>query len=149
MGKDQTKCNDCLCHVSDEEVSIITDAVCASPIDINHELDLSFLDMGDGVCNLELNTKEYFFDVGDCCLTIQDLMCRQEIIYPGNYVTSNYVTCPDNLCIESNNFCIPENLGDGLCHDYNNSPFCDYDLGDCCTLKMNTTECAWCKCSNL
>ena len=103
MGKDQTKCNDCLCHVSDEEVSIITDAVCASPIDINHELDLSFLDMGDGVCNLELNTKEYFFDVGDCCL--DEPVCRS-----GGYPQA-IQPCPISICVRSNIFCVPEELG--------------------------------------
>ena len=119
---DRSLCQNCSCILSSAERQVIKDKKCGS-----HNFNL-----GDGICDLAYNKAENFFDVGDCCLTIQDLMCRQEIIYPGNYVTSNYVTCPDNLCIESNNFCIPEQLGDGICQDHNNGPFCDFDLGDCC-----------------
>ena len=122
VENDRSLCQNCLCILSNSERQVIKDENCGS---------FNFY-LGDGICDLAYNNAANFFDVGDCCLTIQDLMCRQEIIYPGNYVTSNYVTCPDNLCIESNNFCIPEQLGDGICQDHNNGPFCDFDLGDCC-----------------
>ena len=45
---------------------------------------------------------------------------------------SLYTKCSENPCIKSDIFCIPEEKGDGICQDYNNAPFCDYDLGDCC-----------------
>ena len=47
----------------------------------------------------------------------------------------------------SNTFCITEELGDGICQDYNNGPFCDYDLGDCFAINSNLDECCNCKTS--
>ena len=55
------------------------------------------------------------------------------------------VTCPENRCITPGNFCIEEELGDGICQFYNNGPFCNYDNGDCCPL-IHDTDCCYCKC---
>ena len=59
---------------------------------------------------MTLNTPEYFFDIGDCCL-------------------NNSLS---DICVRSNMTCIAEELGDGKCQDYNNGKLCDFDLGDCC-----------------
>ena len=54
--------------------------------------------------------------------------------------------CPENPCIKSDNFCITEELGDGICQDYNNGPFCNYDMGDCCLVGRNVDHCCTCHC---
>ena len=82
---------------------------------------------GDGYCDLNHNNAENFFDVGDCCL--EDLQCRLKFFNFTNFIPR---FCPENTCIKSNLFCIPEELGDGICQDHNNGPFFDFDLGDCC-----------------
>ena len=28
-------------------------------------------------------------------------------------------------------------IGDGICQDHNNGPFCEYDGGDCCVTSIN------------
>ena len=74
-------------------------------------------------------------------MPIQDLACAQE-----------YGPCPDEVCIESNNFCIPHQLGDGICQDHNNGPFCNFDLGDCCLnfgiplSEQDNPDCCTCSC---
>ena len=39
-------------------------------------------------------------------------------------------------------------MGDGKCHDNNNGPLCDYDLGDCCVRpgELISDECCRCDC---
>ena len=115
VENDRSLCQNCSCILSNAERQAIKEENCK---EYNFEL-------GDGICQPAYNNADNFFDIGDCCLPIQDLTCMNEISY-------NYFTCPDNLCIESNNFCIPGQLGDGICQDHNNGPFCDFDLGDCC-----------------
>ena len=93
MGKDQTNCDDCLCIVSEEEFDKINETMCES-------FFVSFLDIGNGICNLELNVKEFLFDVGDCCM--DDPVCHSDgILQP----------CPHSICISSNIYCIPEEIG--------------------------------------
>ena len=126
---------------------------------LKSKLIVSYRDhLGNGYCDLNYNNEDNFFDVGDCCL--EDLQCRLKF-----YNFTNFVPrfCPENTCIKSNLFCIPEELGDGICQDHNNGPFCDYDLGDCCLTggledldlvrgtfaiegPKNTTECCDCLC---
>ena len=81
--------------------------------------------LGDGVCNSELNNVDNWFDAGDCCYEQ-----------------------PIENCYQSNVFCNPDTLGDGICQDYNNGPLCDYDLGDCCQLPIadRGDECCYCTC---
>ena len=96
-------------------------------------------------CEVNFNTEEYFFDVGDCCL---DLNFETGCIYKDkNTGAEEYIYCPENPCIKSNNFCVPEELGDGICQDHNNGPYCDYDMGDCCLLlDQSKQDCCNCKC---
>ena len=59
------------------------------------------------------------------------------------------IECPENPCIKSNVHCIPHELGDGVCQDHNNGPFCDYDIGDCCLAnRFEVSECWPCFCQN-
>ena len=81
---------------------------------------------GNGVCDVGFNTEEHFFDVGDCCLENPTCMSSSFIS------TAVDPFCQENLCIESNIFCVKEELGDGICQGHNNGPYCDHDLGDCC-----------------
>ena len=104
------------CWVSSEEREVIMEDNCQMS-----------LFLGDGICDLNYNKKEYFFDIGDCCL--QDRICVKD----GLTMFQTEVPCPDNPCIESNQYCIEHELGDGICQDHNNGPYCDYDLGDCCS----------------
>ena len=84
---------------------------------------------GNGICNLQLNNMENFFDAGDCCM-------------PGAFY---------KYCRKSNFYCDKETTGDGICQDFNNGPLCDFDLGDCClpiTNQHYTEECCFCLCQN-
>lgn len=93
-------------------------------------------DLGNGLCDLKFNNKEFFFDIGDCCFEWTSKH------FNGDTLKYEY-TYPH--CIKSNNFCIPEELGDGICQDHNNGPFCQYDLGDCCLL-FHGDDCCGCAC---
>ena len=134
VENDRSLCQNCSCILSNNERQAIEEENCK---------EYNF-DHGDGYCDSEYNNAENFFDIGDCCLPIQDLACTQQ-----NAVGS----CPDKVCIKSNNFCIPHQLGDGICQDHNNGPFCNFDLGDCCLRFSDDhnneeflTDCCTCSC---
>ena len=115
---DFSLCQDCFCITSQ-----INYTDCAWHDKYINNPALGFLGTGD--CDPLLNTVEYFFDAGDCCLD----------------------TSKDNVfCLKSDNYCIPKEIGDGICQDHNNSPLCDYDLGDCC-LPGPKDFCCECRCS--
>ena len=125
---DRNSCTNCTCWVDNDQLVKIKEELC---LEYNYNL-------GDGTCDLDLNSKEYFFDIGDCCQ--MDTICVENRF--------DQVTCPDHPCIESNQYCIEHELGDGICQDHNNGPYCDYDLGDCCSISSQAYEdCCTCKCS--
>ena len=126
MHNDRTLCEDCFCYIMNA-----TDET--SNLMCNDYLP----DLGDKFCDLSLNNVKNYFDVGDCCLP--DTYCLIED-------TISHVPCPEMVCIQSNIFCVPEELGDGVCQDYNNGPYCNYDFGDCCLVPGNLTECCHCVC---
>ena len=139
-GNDRTLCTNCTCHLTEDKVSEIKNYACNSSVFFdeltsekggpgNHHL-------GNGFCDLMFNQDKYFFDIGDCCLH-DEVSCRG--------IDGQTDKCPENTCILSNNFCIQEELGDGICQDHNNGPYCDYDLGDCCD-GTSASECCACKC---
>ena len=132
MENDRTLCQDCFCYFS-EAKQILDEYMNMDEYDDGME----YAFWGDGSCDLNYNKPEHFFDFGDCCM--EQLDCRLD---------NQFVYCPDNPCIKSNMFCIPEELGDGICQDHNNSPYCDFDLGDCCT-DEEEFECRWCSCGTM
>ena len=136
LENDRSLCDNCSCITNQIERDGYIEEHC-NP-------DYIWFDIGDGICDLNLNQAKHFFDAGDCCLPIEDLTCRTKQHASSYY---NYEACPENPCIMSNNFCIIEELGDGKCQDHNNSPFCNYDLGDCCLIKMLEETCCTCACS--
>ena len=131
MESDRTLCQDCFCYISE------TKEILDEYMNMDYEYTLDLANWGNGHCDLYHNNPEHFFDVGDCCL--EHLSCQ---------IDGQCVDCPANPCIESNVFCVPEELGDGICQDHNNSPFCDYDLGDCCSV-MEQFECRQCLCRDI
>ena len=124
MQNDRTLCQDCFCHLPQQDKIKIEEKFkkCDHPVR-DH--------WGNGYCDLNHNNAENFFDVGDCCL--ENLQCRLKFENFTNFIPR---FCPENTCIQSNIFCILEELGDGICQDHNNGPFCDYDLGDCCLTEV-------------
>ena len=131
MENDRSLCKDCLCYIQEEEKTLLDEEFNKN---CPHEMIYAW---GDGICDLNLNNKENYFDVGDCCQENPNCM---SFAY-----NTKYVECPENSCIQSNIFCILEELGDGICQDHNNGPFCQYDLGDCCSVPGNFTDCC-CNC---
>ena len=131
MSSDRSLCSDCLCYIQEEEKILLDEEFNKN---CPHEMIYAW---GDGICDLNLNNKENYFDVGDCCLENPKCM---SFAY-----NTKYVECPENVCIQSNTFCILEELGDGICQGHNNGPFCQYDLGDCCSVPGNFTTCC-CNC---
>ena len=133
MGNDRTVCEDCFCFVpEDDQASIKEKHFERCPLYFQHHL-------GNGFCDLNQNNEDHYFDLGDCCL--EDISCRLKFFNQTSHVEKY---CPANPCIRSNIFCVQEELGNGICEDHNNGPYCDYDLGDCCMKPPNngptTTE---------
>ena len=126
MGNDRTLCEDCFCFIPEADKASIEEKYL--------EKCSLFIPqyLGRGNCDLNMNNVENYFDLGDCCL--EDVSCRIKFFNETDYVTKY---CPENPCIRSNIFCVQEELGNGLCEDHNNSPYCDYDLGDCCIYGQN------------
>ena len=137
MDSDRSLCTDCFCYIPEDEKIVLEDQFKNKnepfePPYSNPSVACSFL--GDGLCDLPFNNKENYFDVGDCC--------QENIVLDDD--------CPENVCIESNIFCIEEELGDGICQGHNNGPFCEYDLGDCCLVTgshMTLTSQSNCTCN--
>ena len=126
---DRSLCQNCSCILSNTEKQVIKEDFC----------NLMMLpDLGNGLCDLKFNNKEFFFDIGDCCFEWTSKH------FNGDTLKYEY-TYPH--CIKSNNFCVPEELGDGICQDHNSGPYCDNDLGDCCLVQQNAyEECCNCGC---
>ena len=98
------------------------------------------------------STEYYFFDVGDCCL--EERICRTCDSHDmfSCFDSKVNLDCPvEDPCIPSNLYCVPEELGDGICQDHNNGPFCDFDLGDCCIKSEEKVydECCQCSCTSV
>ena len=126
MENDRTICEDCFCIIpEDDKASVKQKHFERCPLYFYQHL-------GNGRCDLNQNNKDHYFDFGDCCL--EDTTCRIKFFNQTDFVDK---FCPPNPCIKSNIFCVKEELGNGICEDYNNGPFCDYDLGDCCLSQPN------------
>ena len=157
LENDRSLCTNCTCHLTEDEAQLFRNQSCIDNSQLDQHLvyfDAFFPELspkvggpgshhlGNRVCDLNFNQDKYFFDIGDCCLD-KEIKCR---------FGANYIECPQDTCIQSNNFCIAEELGDGLCQDHNNGPFCDYDLGDCCSTnnhhleKSELKDCCACFC---
>ena len=69
----------------------------------------------------------FYFDGGDCCL---------ENVTKNEWVNDDFMVkpCLDCECMPSYGYayCVQAEVGYGICQDYNNSPQCNYDQGDCC-----------------
>ena len=131
MEKDRSLCENCSCILDESEINELIKDQCS-----DGELAIYF---GEGVCDLHYNSPKFFFDVGDCCL--DDVICAD--------TTFRIVPCPEKSCIRSNNYCITEELGDGICQDHNNGIFCDFDMGDCCLTNKNHEFCCHCVCMHM
>ena len=149
-------CEECLCFLREDEKESILQKQRESCNETDSQVSFlvhspanSEVKLGNGICDLDKNNMEHFFDVGDCCL--EDLTCQLEWVGLDRIGPMRYfeeVVCPKNTCIKSNNFCIQEELGNGICEDHNNGPYCDYDLGDCClSLDQTMTQSNCCQCS--
>ena len=126
MENDRTICEDCFCIVTEDDKASVKQKHferCTSYF-YNH--------LGNRWCDLNQNNEDHYFDFGDCCL--EDISCRVKFFNQTDFVDKY---CPPNPCIKSNIFCVKEELGNGICEDYNNGPYCDYDLGDCCLSPPN------------
>ena len=141
LENDRSLCTNCTCHLSEDEVQLFQSQSC-----FNHFNHYVTNRLGDSICDLDLNQAKYYFDVGDCCRDFHEfekMTCKFK---------EHLVKCPPDPCIRSNNFCIAEELGDGICQDHNNGPYCDYDLGDCCSKDKhifgpnNPKDCCGCFC---
>ena len=146
MENDRSLCSNCTCLIPENKFQTIKSEFASQYCKENY---MYFL--GNGNCDLSHNTEEYYFDLGDCCLDPENLECRLSFM---NQTSFKRVDCPtENPCIPSNIYCVPEELGDGKCQDYNNGPFCDFDLGDCCLhlsggINMYQ-DCCQCECKSI
>ena len=137
LQSERNQCHNCTCYVTSEQMEAIKEDNCPEMLP----------NLGDGICDLSFNRKEFFFDIGDCCYSSGDYCTAhpdRPIFYSANHL--QIVECPVDRCIQSNNYCIPEELGDGICQDHNNGPYCDYDGGDCCSIMITYEQCCLCAC---
>ena len=133
---DRSLCSECFCYVTNIDDDMIDDCfdIIINPV------------IGDGHCNPDLNKLEFYFDAGDCCV---ENVTRKVMIQ------DKFIARPcselDCICLPSYGYayCIEDQLGDGICQDYNNSPQCDYDHGDCCTPNDVLEKCCICQCKHL
>ena len=149
MESDRSLCTNCTCIIPENEFENIKKEFEFEHCKENYWIYMYFL--GDSHCELTHNTEEYFFDLGDCCLDPEILECRLNFM---NMTDFKIVDCPvESPCIRSNIYCVPEELGDGKCQDYNNGPFCDFDMGDCCLQftggEKSYEDCCQCHCKSL
>ena len=144
---DFSTCQDCFCHT---KASTVNESIQNCALDTNKWL-YWFQFLGNGICQLDLNNAQNFFDAGDCCLN--STQCDWPI--EGTMLTGSIrwdsmkIDCPENVCVKSNIYCNQEQMGDGICHDNNNSILCDYDLGDCCIPDTVEDSCCLCLCSTI
>ena len=123
---DRNQCQNCTC------ITTILNTSCTENCLVDRML------WGDKICDLNMNNPENRFDSGDCC--IEGVICTIQ--------HDEIIDCPENPCVKANNFCVPNELGDGICQDHNNGPFCDHDLGDCCLAnRFQSGECGPCFCT--
>ena len=147
MESDRTLCQECLCYFSEDQKKEMQDEYLQSDFEFGEHLS-----WGDGFCDLNHNNAQHFFDLGDCCL--ENVNCGLWTHDSSSFINVILEYCPAHTCIKSNIFCIEEELGDGKCQDHNNSPYCDYDLGDCCTvgtdhqISESLVDCLLCKCAS-
>ena len=138
VANDRSQCEDCFCFVPNLNSS---EPRCAET--------WATLKLGDWVCDPSLNNPENFFDLGDCCFeNITTCAINGDTVKP-QYLSDfvETVSCPQDLCIKSNTYCVEAEVGDGLCQDYNNAEKCDFDLGDCCLPRRHDTNtCCSCYC---
>ena len=148
---DRNICQNCTCHLSGSQIQGFKAENCEkshlmknmSLLTTNHAVLDYMMYLGDGTCNPNYNKAEYFFDIGDCCMEMgPDTICQYVELETQERTC---VPCPENQCIISNNFCIAEELGDGICQDHNNGPYCEYDMGDCLLApKKSKDGCCYC-----
>ena len=137
IDSDRSACTDCLCYVPEDKKAVIKEQFNKNCLGSGEYAVEWFQYFGDGLCDLGFNSKEHFFDIGDCCL--ENPICMSSTFLS----TASDPFCEADNCIKSNLFCVKEELGDGICQGHNNGPFCNHDLGDCClvteTIKTNCT----------
>ena len=135
MASDRNHCTNCTCFVSPTKFELYQEQNCQNYVQTNF--------LGDGICDLSNNVPEHFFDIGDCCIEEHKVKCSLNSFFG----FTSFTFCPnDNPCIKSNNYCIADQLGDGICQDHNNGPYCDYDMGDCCNPSVDLEQCCSCSC---
>ena len=144
VDNDRSTCTDCLCYIPKDKKVVMEEEFIKKCFSTGGYANEWFQYFGDGLCDLGFNSKEHFFDIGDCCL--ENPICMSSTFLS----TASDPFCEADNCIKSNLFCVKEELGDGICQGHNNGPFCNHDLGDCClvteTIKTNCTcncECHW------
>ena len=122
IESDKSICADCLCYIPEDKKIMLEEEFQKKCLGSAINWATYF---GDGLCDLGFNNEEHFFDIGDCCLENSFCMSSTFLTTTGDY-------CEEDNCIQSNIFCVKEELGDGICQGYNNGPYCEHDLGDCC-----------------
>ena len=140
VENDRSICTDCLCYIPEDKKVAMEGQFIKNCLGSGGYAVEWFRYFGDGLCDLGFNTKEHYFDIGDCCL--ENPSCSSSTFLS----TAADPFCEEDICIESNLFCIKEELGDGICQGHNNGPYCDHDLGDCCLATESSQTNCTCNC---
>eukprot|EP00903_Cladosiphon_okamuranus_P014618 g13556.t1 len=98
--------------------------------------------IGNGYCDLEMNTPECNYDGGDCC------ECTCEVENGDDESGGRFSGCNEFACVDPEASCVDDDLitvdmiencgyvlgiGNGYCDRENNNELCAYDGGDCCS----------------
>eukprot|EP00903_Cladosiphon_okamuranus_P014053 g13063.t1 len=102
--------------------------------------------IGNGYCDLDMNTPECNYDGGDCC----SCTCQE-----GEFADESTYLCTEFFCIDPSASCVDDDdftvdmlahcpsiytIGDGYCDPEQNTPECNYDGGDCCECTCESDE---------
>ena len=129
VQNDLSSCSDCFCYSAGHTINNTLIQDCPTTANQMH------LHLGDGRCQLQSNNIQNLFDAGDCCLDSPECQLIFEGTGPSGFPAGETIdiVCPEKVCIKSDVVnCIEEFKGDGICDDFNNSRFCEFDLRDCC-----------------
>eukprot|EP00903_Cladosiphon_okamuranus_P008222 g7915.t1 len=102
--------------------------------------------IGNGYCDMEMNTPECNYDGGDCCECTCEVPQTYTDDYYFYYSSGRWSGCNEFACINPESPCVDDSItvdmiencnvlsiGDGYCNSRNNNELCLYDGGDCCS----------------
>lgn len=100
------------------------------------------IDPSDQTLTLETTTQHPCEKTNSTTTTKQATTTAKTATYSSTFIPEDYWDC----IVFYNNFTGMSQIGDGICDDYLNHVYCQYDGGDCCLQDIVTSACSICTC---